>query len=240
MTDSRKPHIPDDGANMAAPSLCWACRHTVHSEHFCPECAKVQPLPEGVSYFELFEVPVSLKQDEAELERRYHKLSRMLHPDFFQQKTGDERGISLARFAAINRSYQTIRTLRGRARYLLELFRFGEGENRQEETPKSLLMTVFELQEAIEELTDLPEDSTDSQREACRKRVREIGEELDEKEAAIDEGLQALAESWDKALAEEAADPVFLALLGRVKQRLDEYAYLDRLRTNVRRALGED
>lgn len=225
---------------MAAPSLCWACRHTVHSEHFCPECTKVQPLAQGVNYFELFEVPVNLKQDEAELERLYHNMSRSLHPDFFQQKTEDERGISLARFAAINRSYQTLRSLRGRARYLLDLYRFGEGEGPREDTPKSLLMTVFELQEAIEELTELPEDAPVSQCAICSERVRQIGEELDEKEMAIDLGLNALAEQWDQLLQAPAEDSAFKPLLGEIKLRLDEFAYLDRLRTNVRRALGED
>ena len=75
---------------------------------------------------------------------------------------------------------------------------------------------------------------------ACIGRLREIAGDLDGKEAAIDKGLEALAEQWDQALGEHQPESAFTPLLARIKQRLDEYAYLDRLRTNVRKALGED
>ncbi|MCL5271071.1 MAG: DnaJ domain-containing protein, partial [bacterium] len=221
-----------------------ACRHTIHSELFCPDCAKVQPLPTELNFFELLELPVRLNLDGAELERRYHTLSRQLHPDFFQQKSDPERDISLERFAAINQAYHALRTMKGRARYLLELHRHKSRDQARQDTPKSLLMTVFELQEATEELADLPEDAPPQRREAARERVRAIGAELDQKQADVDARLQRLADQWDAAgagpgpVAAGGSEPAE-RLLDRIRALLDEDSYLARLRRNIDQALGE-
>jgi molecular chaperone HscB len=41
-----------------------------------------------MNYFELYEIPVSLKPDQQLLRKKFYELSRKYHPDFYGNATG--------------------------------------------------------------------------------------------------------------------------------------------------------
>ncbi|HEY1203540.1 MAG: Fe-S protein assembly co-chaperone HscB [Bryobacteraceae bacterium] len=99
-------------------------------------------------YFEFFGLEPKLALDLGDLEQRFYRLSRELHPDRFQRSTPDERERSLESSAILNDAYRTLRDPIARAEYALK--RLGlAGDSKQ--APPELLEEVFALNEALEE-----------------------------------------------------------------------------------------
>ncbi len=86
-------------------------------------------------YFEIFDLPRKLHLDSDDLQRRFYRLSRELHPD---------RGGSLEACADLNDAYRTLRDPVKRAEYVL-----GPGSVSPE-----LLEEVFEAIETGAQLSD--------------------------------------------------------------------------------------
>ncbi len=66
------------------------------------------------TYFELFELPVSLVLDSKVLERKFQALQRQVHPDMYATKTEKEQQIAIARSAAASEAYQTLKVCWGK------------------------------------------------------------------------------------------------------------------------------
>ena len=129
-------------------------------------------------YFEFFDLPRNLGIDAADLEKRFHALSRKWHPDLFARKSQAERDESLEASAVLNDAYRTLREPVARAVYLLKLEGFDIGEQGSKDVPPELLEEVFELNMALEELRD-GDDNALPQLEAAKHRFEDVRDELD-------------------------------------------------------------
>jgi molecular chaperone HscB len=136
-------------------------------------------------YFEFFTLPRNLNIEPADLEKRFHALSRKWHPDMAARKSPEEKEESLEASAILNDAYRTLRDPIKRAQYLLKQEGFEIGEQGSKEVPPELLEEVFELNEALEE-ADLP------QLEIARKKFEAMQDELDKE-------LKAKFAEWDQS-----------------------------------------
>lgn len=190
------------------------------------------------NFFEALDLPVRLNLDSNDLEKRYHALSRTLHPDYHQQGSASEQRYVLEKSAILNQAFRALRDPSLRAEHLLSLYRPGAEKGADKgETPKALLMTVFELQELVEEADGLASDASSDERNDLKSRIEEIEEQLDARAAAERIELEKVANDWD-ALARDEAGQIKdasqrEALLDRIGALLNERAYMRRLRGNI-------
>lgn len=129
-------------------------------------------------YFEFFDLPRNLGIEAADLEKRFHALSRKWHPDLFARKSQAEREESLEASAILNDAYRTLREPVSRALYLLKLEGFEVGEQGSRDVPPELLEEVFELNMALEELRE-GDDSALPQLKDAKQRFEGMRDELD-------------------------------------------------------------
>jgi molecular chaperone HscB len=103
-----------------------------------------------MNYFELFDIPVSLKVDKGSLSKKYIELQKKYHPDFYTQSTEDEQLEALDKSSIINKALKTFRNEDDTIKYVLEQ----KGLLVEEEKyalPPDFLMEMMELNEAVME-----------------------------------------------------------------------------------------
>jgi molecular chaperone HscB len=208
-----------------AKNECWRCRADTGGGLACVRCEAVQPIPSGADLFTVLGLPRRLGLDRADLEHRYHALSRAVHPDRHQTASEAERGRSLAASAMLNRAYRTLRDPVARGRYWLELHgrRLG-GDGPQ--VPAEIAAEVFETQEKLEEFRGTADGN-----EALRGEVR-----------ALHDGLAARLEGLREALVDSyfGWDGQGTAPFEELARRLAEIGYLRTLLGDIEEALGEE
>jgi len=148
-------------------------------------------------YFEFFRSACDLNIDAADLEKRFHALSRKWHPDMFARKSPQEKEESLEASAILNDAYRTLKDPIARAQYLLKQEGFEPGEQGSKDVPPELWKKYLK-NEALEE-ADLP------QLEAARHKFEGM-------RSGLDSELQGKFKSWDQshernALAENPRPP---------------------------------
>jgi molecular chaperone HscB len=210
-TVSSQPSVARDGE-------CWRCSARVGLSPACGVCSAPQAVAGAADHFTILGLERSLVLDQAEVERRYHDASRLVHPDRHQIGEAAAARISIETSAAVNRAYRTLRDPVARGRYWLELHGESLAENNNR-VPPALAALVFDVQEQLEDLRRTPADAD------LRGRVESVRATV-----AADYGgrLEALAACYDRWRA--AASPEVLAEL---KERLSEIAYLRTLLADV-------
>ena len=209
-------------ATISAPAACWAC-HTVlaNAALVCPQCGKIQP-PKPSDYFQVFSLDRKLQIDVPSLEREFHRLSRVLHPDRYARASADEQQWSLANTALLNDAYRVLRDPLQRVEYLLKVEGLeigeehaGKGKSQDRQPPADLLEEVFELNMQLEEMRanrKMGEDDPAllSDLEAARSRFEALL-------AATDHDLAAQGAQWDAGdlPARSKAAQAMTALLDR-------------------------
>lgn len=104
-----------------------------------------------MNYFELYDMPVQMKVDGAELRKKFYSLSRLHHPDYHSQETNSDQGLILEKSAEINRAYKTFQNPDDTIRYVL----FLKGlltENEKYELGTDFLAEVMEINELLMDL----------------------------------------------------------------------------------------
>jgi molecular chaperone HscB len=136
---------------MDAPG-CWKCGEEPHDSLFCKYCNALQP--PAADYYRFFGLERRLALDASELQERYYRLSRLVHPDRYQKGTPNERRFSLDAPAILNDAYRTLRDPVARAEFFLK----GEGmeapPGKSKHVPPELLEEVFEVNTALEALRE--------------------------------------------------------------------------------------
>src|SRR5258708_40038332 len=125
---------------------CPSCGRRQEPSLICAECGS--PAAASLDCFAALGFPRRLTIDLDALERRYHELSRKIHPDRFASKGPKVRDASLRATAMLTRSYRTLRDPVARGLYWLELNGEEPAENNQRVPPK-LAELVFEVQEQL-------------------------------------------------------------------------------------------
>lgn len=104
-------------------------------------------MDENSSYFAVFSYPVTLKIDLADLQKRFHELSKKVHPDKFTLKTPKEQSLATRWSAILNRAYQTLKDRQLRSKYILTLYNKDPTQNAK--IPIELAESYFELQDLL-------------------------------------------------------------------------------------------
>jgi molecular chaperone HscB len=103
-----------------------------------------------MNYFELFDIPVSLKIDKASLSKKYFKLQKKYHPDFYTQSTDEEKLEALEKSSLINKALKTFQNEDETIKYVLQQKQLLEEEEKYA-LPPNFLMAMLELNEAVME-----------------------------------------------------------------------------------------
>jgi molecular chaperone HscB len=202
---------------------CPSCGRRQEPLLTCAECGT--PLAAPLDCFAALGLPRKLTIDLDALERRYHELSRKLHPDRFVSKGPKVRDASLRATATLTRSYRTLRDPVARGLYWLEL-RDEKLADNNKRVPPEVAELVFEVQEQLVEmqLAD-PEEAHERATQIAARRV-ELQFTMDEKLVELERHFA----KWN-----QPADEKMLTL--ELKTILSNIAYLRTLIRDVDRAL---
>ena len=177
------------------------------------------PANPAVNYFEALELPEQLSLDRQDLEARFYRLSRTLHPDRFARATPKEQQRALDASAVLNDAYRVLRDPVARAEYLLSLKGVAAADPKH--VPPELLEEVFELNMALEEVK-----SGDTE---ALPQLRQSHAHFQQMLAATDRGLESDFSAWDRAHAPE--------LLDGLRARLNHRKYISNLLRETEKAL---
>src|ERR1035437_1312574 len=120
---------------------CPSCGRRQQPLLICADCGS--PLAATLDCFAALGMPRKLTIDLGTLERRYHELSRMIHPDRFASSVARVRDASLRATATLTRSYRTLRDPVARGLYWLGPNGEKLAENNKR-VPSALAGLVFE------------------------------------------------------------------------------------------------
>ncbi len=101
-----------------------------------------------MNYFELFDLPVSLKIDKGKLAQKYFELQKKYHPDFFAQGTEHEQEQALEISSQLNKALQVLKNEDLTIKYVLQLKELLEEEEKFQ-LPPAFLMEMMELNEEL-------------------------------------------------------------------------------------------
>lgn len=102
----------------------------------------------AMNYFELFELPVTLKVDTVSLSRKFFELSKKYHPDYFINEKDQAQAEALERSAMLNKAWKTFQNPDETIKYVLQLKGLLEEEEKYE-LPPDFLMEVLEINEQL-------------------------------------------------------------------------------------------
>lgn len=187
-------HTSDRRELQMARSMCWHCQSEVSGEYFCDRCVKVQPVSKELDYFTCFGFPRRLSIDQQKLETKFYELSRAFHPDFYQNKSGEEQTISLGNSAMLNTAYRTLRDPIQRAEYLLDL-EAGAVKDIRTTTPADLFEEILELQDTLDEFRAV--DRTSDAAVSLRTRLQSERATLEQRQRDMEAQIQQLFGRWD-------------------------------------------
>lgn len=215
-----------------ARSLCWNCQSEVGGEYFCDQCIKIQPAPSDVDYFQRLGLPRHLTLDLHDLERRFHDLSRKIHPDLFQRRSEEEKAISLQNSAVLNTAYRTLRDPILRVEYLISLEE-GAVKDIPAKAPPDLLEEIMELQEILEEFKRVRVAGTEKGTE-LRKTLIAERDRFGARKDILEKELLGLFQDWDRfqdqgPLLADGPQEHRRSLFRRMKDLLSARAYLKTL-----------
>lgn len=108
----------------------------------------------AMNYFQLFNLPVSLDLDKAQLSRAYQALQQLTHPDKFASGSDQDKRIALQKNAQINDAYTTLKHPLSRAQHMLALRGMEINGEQQTMQDTAFLMQQMELREALEDARD--------------------------------------------------------------------------------------
>jgi molecular chaperone HscB len=121
-----------------------------------------------MNYFELYDIPVSLKPDLQIVKQKFYALSRKYHPDFFSNATEDEQAEVLEKSSAVNKAFKTFSNTDETIKYVLQQKGLLEEEEKYQ-LPPDFLMEMMELNERME---------TDTSTGAVKQAVEDMQNEI--------------------------------------------------------------
>uniref|UniRef100_A0A8D0PWW5 Iron-sulfur cluster co-chaperone protein HscB n=1 Tax=Sus scrofa TaxID=9823 RepID=A0A8D0PWW5_PIG len=134
---------------------CWNCGGLGGplrgDQFFCPQCRALQPPDPARDYFSLMDCNHSFRVDTSKLQHRYQELQRIVHPDFFSQRSQTEKDFSEKHSTLVNDAYKTLLAPLSRGLYLLKLHGIEIPEGTDHEMDSQFLMEIMEINEKLAE-----------------------------------------------------------------------------------------
>ncbi|XP_037673051.1 iron-sulfur cluster co-chaperone protein HscB isoform X1 [Choloepus didactylus] len=106
----------------------------------------------------------SFRVDTMKLQHRYQQLQRLVHPDFFSQRSQMEKDFSEKHSTLVNDAYKTLLAPLSRGLYLLKLRGIEIHEGTDNEMDREFLMEIMEINEKLAE----------AQSEAATKEIESV------------------------------------------------------------------
>lgn len=166
----------------------------------------------AMNYFELFELPVTLKVNTATLSRKFFELSKKYHPDYFINEEDQAQAEALEKSALLNKAWKTFQNPDETIKYVLQLKGLLEEEEKYE-LPPDFLMEVLEINE---QLMDADEPAVKADLEST---IQQLQNE-------IYEPVKEMVENYQENSASEKD-------LLQVKAYYYKKKYLDRIRRQL-------
>jgi molecular chaperone HscB len=104
-----------------------------------------------MNYFELYDIPVTLKLETASVKKKFYELSRKYHPDFHSQATEEQQLDVLRKSADVNKAYKTFQNPDETIRYVLKMKGIVQDEEKYA-LHASFLGDVMDINEQLMEL----------------------------------------------------------------------------------------
>jgi molecular chaperone HscB len=155
-----------------------------------------------MNYFELFNIPVSLKVDKNSLAQKYFELQKKYHPDFFTQATEYEQAEALEQSSQINKALKVLKNEMETIKYVLQLKGLLEEEEKYQ-LPPAFLMEVMELNE---ELSENSQQQINSLETAIYAPVKNIIENFKDSGTSTEELLQVKEYYYKKKYLQRILD----------------------------------
>ena len=171
------------------------------------------------NYFELFDLPISFQIDKSKLNQQFRSLQSAYHPDKFVNEDDAAKRYSIQCTSFINDAFETLNSLRVRARYLLVMKDVEFNDDTDTTNDGEFLFQQMEYRQQIEQ----------AQAESSPNAVID---ELDKIDAVVKQHAQKLYEQFESNYLEEKYDEAkqvvlkmkyYERLQGEVKQQLEHY-----------------
>jgi len=125
----------------------------------------------------MFQMDQSFEVDKMELEKMFHQLQHLFHPDrFFASDDEEIEGYSTTYSSFINNAYNLLKDDLERAKYLLEKKGYSVLEEDQPLADMDLLMYIMEVREEIEFAET--QEELDMHKSIANKEVKDIVKEI--------------------------------------------------------------
>ncbi|XP_052024247.1 iron-sulfur cluster co-chaperone protein HscB isoform X1 [Apodemus sylvaticus] len=140
-------------AGKSIAPQCWNCGRArgagCGDEFFCAHCRALQPPDPTRDYFSLMNCNRSFRVDVTKLQHRYQQLQRLVHPDFFSQKSQAEKNFSEKHSTLVNDAYKTLQAPLTRGLYLLKLQGIEISEGTDPRIDSQFLVEIMEINERL-------------------------------------------------------------------------------------------
>ncbi len=104
----------------------------------------------NMNYFELFEMPISIKIDKAALSKKYIELQKKYHPDFFVKANEYDQEEALQISSELNKALKIFKNEDQTIKYILQQKQLLEEEEKYQ-LPADFLMEMMDLNEELSE-----------------------------------------------------------------------------------------
>src|SRR3954468_10175333 len=105
-----------------------------------------------MNYFELYDMPVSMRPDVQQLKQKFYELSRRYHPDFYTNASEQEQAEVLEKSSLVNKAFKVLQQPDETIKYVLQLNGLLEEEEKYQ-LPGSFLAEMLDLNEQIADAT---------------------------------------------------------------------------------------
>ncbi len=132
----------------------------------------------AMSYFELYDLPISFHPNQAVVKTKYYELSRLYHPDRLASSGEAAMTGALKMAADVNEAYKTLKNPDAIMSYVLKMYNLLKEEEKYT-LPPAFLMEMMDLNEAISDFEDMPDNEN-----ARLTAINNLAEQLQAWEAA--------------------------------------------------------
>ncbi|MFC4230957.1 Fe-S protein assembly co-chaperone HscB [Parasediminibacterium paludis] len=164
-----------------------------------------------MTYFELFDIPVSLQVDAAVVKAKFYELSRKYHPDFFSQATEAEQEEALEKSSLLNKAFKVFTNKDETLKYVLQLKGLIEDEEKYQLSP-DFLMEMMELNEAL----------MDAKMESDEAAIANLKSQISNLEIQLYDSIRSIIENYKDGVSTQEA-------LLQVKDYYFKKKYLSRI-----------